>query len=112
MVDHATRLSVVVVIPSKKRTHTFSAVMKYWVALYDMVETFLTDNGGEFIHDELITLCKILNINWWEIYNIDLTDGRSPWSNGIVEKHNLVLSEWSISFLEENRCSLDLAHGI
>ena len=55
MVDHATRLSVVVVIPSKKRTHTFSSVMKYWVALYDMVETFLTDNGGEFIHDELIT---------------------------------------------------------
>ena len=93
MADHATRLSVVVFIPSKKQTHMFNAVMKYWVALYDIVEKFLTDNGGEFIHDELITLCKILNINWWRIYNIDLTDGRSPLSNGIVEKHNLVPPE-------------------
>lgn len=61
--------------------------MKYWVALYDTKETFLTDNGIEFIHDEFIILCEILNIN------INTTGGGSLWSNGIFKQHNLVLSE-------------------
>ena len=60
--------------------------MKYRVALHD-TETFLTDNGSEFIHDEFIILCEILNIS------INTTGGGSLWSNGIFKQHNLMLSE-------------------
>ena len=48
-----------------------------------------------------MTLCEVLNIKV-------LTAGaESPWSNGIVEQHNLVLSEVLNKVLQENHCSLD-----
>ena len=55
MTDHDTRLSITVVIPSKKPNHIADAIKKYWVALYDTVEKFLTDNSDEFINEEFMT---------------------------------------------------------
>ena len=59
MTDHTTKLSVTVVIPSKKPNHIANAILKYWAALYGTVEKFLIDIGGEFIIDEFMTLCDI-----------------------------------------------------
>ena len=36
--------------------------MKYWVAVYGTVDTFLTENGGEFVNEEFMLLCEALNI--------------------------------------------------
>ena len=63
----------------------------------------LTDNGGEFVNEELITLCEALNIK------VHRTGAESPWSKGIIEWHNLVLSEMLNKVLEENHSSLDIA---
>ena len=69
--------------PSKKPIHIAVTIMKHWVALYVTIENFLSDNGGEFINDNFMTL----NIN---VY----TNGaKSLWSNGIVERYSSVLSE-------------------
>ena len=50
--------------------------MKYWVAAYGRVDNFLTDNGGKFVTEEFMTLCKALNIK------VHMTGAESPWLNG------------------------------
>ena len=75
----------------------------HWVVVHGTVDKFLTDNGGEFVNEELMTLCEALNIK------VHTTGAESPWSNGIIEGHNLVLSEMLNKVLEENHCSLEIA---
>ena len=40
---------------------------------------------------------------------VHTTGAESPWSNGIIERHNSVLSEMLNKVPEENHCSLDIA---
>ena len=103
MITYFTRLPVTVILPSKKPNQIVNAIMKYWVAVYGTVDKFLTDNGSEFVNEELMTLCEALNIK------VHTTGAESPCSNGIIERHNLVLSEMLNKVLEENHCSLDIA---
>ena len=46
MTDHAIRLPVTLILPSKKPDHSANAIMKYWVAVYGTVNKFLTNKGG------------------------------------------------------------------
>ena len=41
--------------------------------------------GGEFNNGEFTSLCENFNIN------IKTTAAESPWSNGLIERHNSVL---------------------
>ena len=43
---------------------------------------FWSDNGGEFLNDELINFAAALNIN------IKMTSADAPWQNGVVERHH------------------------
>ena len=79
MIDHTTKLSVTLILPSKKPDQIVNATMKYWIAVYGTVYKFVTDNGGEFVNEELMTLCKALNIK------VHTTGAESPWLNGIIE---------------------------
>ena len=101
MIDHTTKLSVTVIMPSKKPDQI--AIMKYWVAVCGTLSKFLTDNGGEFVNEELMTQCEARNIK------VHTTGVESRGSNGIIERHNLVLAEMLNKVLEENHCSLDIA---
>ena len=40
MIDHAARLSVTVILPSKKPDQIVNTIMKYWVAVYGTVDKF------------------------------------------------------------------------
>ena len=79
MIDHTTKLSVTLILLSKKPDEIENAIMKYWIAVYGTVYKFVTDNGGEFVNEELMTLCKALNIK------VQTTGAESPWLNGIIE---------------------------
>ena len=103
IIDHATRFSATVILASKKPGEIVNAIVKYWVVVYVTVDNFSTDNEGKFINKELMTLCEVLNIK------VPITRAKSPWSNRIVQQHNLVLSEMLNKVLEKNRCSLDTA---
>ena len=103
MMDHATRLSVTVILPSKKPGQIMNAIMKYWVAVYGTVNKFLTENGGEFVNEEIMIMCEALNTK------VHTPGVESSWSNRIIEQHDLVLSEMLNKVLEENHCSLDIA---
>ena len=45
----------------------------------------LVDNGGELDNTEFETLCENFNI---KIYT---SAAESPWSNGLIERHNAIL---------------------
>lgn len=95
MIVHVTRLSVTVVITSKKPTQVVNAIIKYWVVIYGTVEKLLRYNGDEFINDKFTILCKTLNIN------IHTTGAESPWCNSIVAQNNLLPSERLNKVLEK-----------
>ena len=48
-------------------------------------------------------LCDLFGIK------IKTTAAESPWSNGLVERHNLVLAEMLDKILDDTKCSLDVA---
>ena len=64
---------------------------------------FLSNNGGEFNNEDFREMGEQLNIN------IHTTRAESPWSNGIVEKHNSVIGNMIEKVLADVNCSLEVA---
>ena len=63
----------------------------------------VVDNGGEFCNKEFITFCENLNVR------ICTTATESPWSNGLVERHNAVLGLTVSKTMEDAHCDLNIA---
>ena len=102
-VDHATRLSMSVRIASKEPRVILTALFKHFISVWGTAQKFLSDNGGEFANSQFIEMCEKLNIRFI------LTAGESPFSNGLVERHNLVLSDMLDKVLEDTDCGIDIA---
>ena len=85
MMDHATRLSSCVRISLKKPKAVLKVIFSHWISIYGSLTKFLTDNGGELINEDFAVMCKSLNVS------VKTTGADSPWSNGLVERHNLVI---------------------
>ena len=103
LIDHATRYSVSCVIHSKKKEVIVRKLFEHWITTFGCAEKFLVDNGGEFCNDEFITFCENMNIR------ICTTAAESPWSNGLVERHNAVLGLTVSKTMEDIKCDLNLA---
>lgn len=103
LIDHSTRLSASSFIPNKNPDTILTFIFKIWISIYGAPQKFLTDNGGEFANSKFIDMAKALGIT------VKTTAGESPWSNGLVERHNLVLSEMLDKVLEDTQCHPDLA---
>ena len=103
LIDHATRLSAAVQIPSKHPKAIIKTILSNWISVYGAAENFLTDNGGEFENQDFIQLCEAFNIS------VKTTGAEAPWSNGLVERHNLALSEMLNKVLEDTKCPFDIA---
>ena len=64
------------------------------------------DDGGEFDNDHFISFCENLNLR------ICATAAESPWSNGLIEWHNVILGYIVAKTMED--CKTDLSmhyHG-
>ena len=85
LVDHITRLSSSTVIPSKDPKAIIKAIFKSWIQKYGSAEK--TGNGGEFETKNFIDMCESINIRFM------LTAAKLPFSNGLKELYNLILSE-------------------
>ena len=103
LIDHATHLSASAVIPSKKPETIIKKIFQIWISVYGLPEKFLSDNGGEFANQEFVNMCEATNINF------KLTSAESPCSNGLVERHNLVLADMLDKILEETTSSIEIA---
>ena len=103
LIDHVTHLSVAVQVPSKHPKAILNAILRNWISIYGSASQFLTDNGGEFVNDDFLKLCEEFNIK------VKTTGAKAPWSNGLVEHHNLVLSEMLNKVLDDTKCPFDIA---
>ena len=61
------------------------------------------DNGGEFESSEFKDMCENFNIK------IVTTPAEAPWSNGICERHNHILTETLLKIKEDVNCSWETA---
>ncbi|XP_066913250.1 uncharacterized protein [Clytia hemisphaerica] len=103
LIDMCTRLSAATTIKDKNPTTVIEAILKTWISVYGSCEKFLVDNGGEFANEELINLAEQFGIT------IKTTAAESPWSNGIVERHNQTLSNMLDKVLNDTKCSINTA---
>ena len=103
LVDHETRLSASCVLPNKKPDTIISAVLRIWISVYGSCEKFLTGNGGEFANEEFLELSESFNIY------VKVTAAESPFSNGLVERHNLTISEMLNKVIEDTECDISVA---
>lgn len=95
IVDMCTRFSQCARVKSKKKEEILEVLFKAWIQVFGPPNKILTDNGGEFLNHDFLELCDKLNIN------MKMTAAESPWSNGIVERHNAVLNNTLNKTLEE-----------
>ena len=103
IIDHVTRLSASCRVSSKNPEVIVKSLMRIWISIFGAPTKFLSDNGGEFANEEFVTLCEQMNIT------VKTTAGESPWSNGLVERHNLVISEMLHKVLQDTNCDFDMA---
>ena len=87
IIDSATRYSAACIIKTKKKEVVVSRIFQVWISYFGAPKKFLTDNGGEFANQVLIEMNEKLGVE------TATTAGESPWSNGIVERHNATLYE-------------------
>ena len=103
IIDHATRYSSSCVIYTKKKEEVVKKLFENWITIFGNPGKILVDNGGEFCNKELITFCENLNVR------ICTTAAESPWSNGLVERHNAVLGLTVSKTMEDAHCDLNIA---
>ena len=103
LIDHATRYSASSVIRSKRKEVIVKNVFKLWITTFGTADKFLMDNGGEFCNSDFVTFCENYNIR------ICTTAAESPWSNGLVERHNAILGLTVSKVIEDTSCDLEVA---
>lgn len=103
MIDVVSRLSSGRRLNSKKPSEVIKGIFHEWLKNFGAPLKFLTDNGGEFANEEFIELCEQHNII------VKTTAAESPWSNGIIERHNATMEEMLGKVLDEKKCDFDVA---
>ena len=103
LIDHETRLSTSTFVPSKEPNVIINAIFRSWIQIFGAPEKFLTDNGGEFASAEFLEMCEAMNIT------VKVTAAEPPFSNGLVEKQNVIIADMMNKTLEESQIILDLA---
>ena len=103
IIDSATKYSAACLISSKHQDVIVSCIFRIWFTYFGFPRKFLTDNGGEFSNERFREMNEKFNIE------TATTPAESPFSNGIVERHNLILAEAMYKTIEDVRCAPDVA---
>ena len=102
LIDHATRLSAAIFVPSKHKEKIISAIFKIWISVFGPPSKYFSDNGGEFSNDDFNEMCESLNIV------VKKTAAESPFSNGLCERHNAVLEDMLLKVTCDKSIPLDI----
>ena len=87
------------IIKSKEPKEIIDSIFKIWIHIYGAPETFLTDNGGEFASSHFSEM-KI---------TVKVTAAESPFSNGLVKRHNMIIANMLDKILEDQQLDLNIA---
>ena len=97
------KISNAAVIRSKRKEIIINQLFRIWISMFGTPGKFLSDNSGEFANQEFIDFAESFGII------VKTTVAESPWSNGLCECHNLVVSECISRILEDMDYSLEIA---
>ena len=103
IIDEFTRFSSGAIITSKRPTVFVRCFIKNWIGIHGAPRKLYSDNGGEFSNDEVRDMCQNFNIE------IKTTAAYSPWSNGLLERHNYTLTEILRKVKSDQNCDWDVA---
>ena len=96
IIDMWSRYTVSVFIPRKRSSDVINALMERWIAVFGVMESIMSDNGGEFSSDEMRDVMSILNVN------LITTAAESPFQNGLCERVHAVTDMMLLKLKEEN----------
>ena len=97
--DEFSRFSTGATIGNKHPNTVIQIFLKQWISIFGTPNSIYRDNGGKFISKDVIDFCENFNIK------IKTTPAESPWSNGICERHNAIITEMLLKV--KNNCQCD-----
>ena len=66
-------------VPHCKAYYAYTTLCEHWIAKFGLPEILVTNNGTEFINNEIIKLCHQYNIK------PKPRTSHAPWTSGLVE---------------------------
>ena len=93
------------IIRSKDPSIIIKNLINHWIRIYGLPEKLYSDNGGEFNNSELQDMAENLNIT------VKTTPADSPFSNGLLERHNAVLKETLLKVRVEYKLDWEASLG-
>ena len=103
LVDIATRYCTAVVITNKKADTVVTALFTSWISRFGAPQNFFSDNGGEFDNDAMRCLGERFGV---KLMN---TAAEAPWSNGVCERLNCLLSISVQRIVSDTQCNTHIA---
>ena len=95
IVDMYSRFTVSVFVNRKKPSNIIEALMSEWCSVFGFMGSVLSDNGGEFVNQELQEVESILNIE------VLTTAAHSPFQNGLCERNHQIVDSILVKLVEE-----------
>ena len=102
-IEYLTRFSAAHTVSSRDPDEIMEKFFVIWISMFGPPQKILSDNGGEFQGEKWESICETFNI----IHRT--TAAESPFSNGICERHNLLIAEMTEKVIEDVGCSLNIA---
>lgn len=87
IIDQFTRFSAGSVLTTKRPSEIVKHFVHDWISIHGPPKKLFSDNGREFKNDEVRGMAENFNIE------VKTTAAYSPWSNGLLERHNQTLNE-------------------
>lgn len=103
IIDHFTRFSAGSIMKTKKSSEIVNSFIHTWISVHGAPQRLYSDNGGEFNIEEIRDMAENFNIE------TKTTAGYSPWSNGLLERHNQTLTEIVQNVKREKGCDWQTA---
>ncbi|VDI64595.1 Hypothetical predicted protein [Mytilus galloprovincialis] len=91
------------IIKTKKGSEFVKKFLESWISIHGSPRRLYSDNGGEFNNDEVRDMAENFNIE------VKTTAAYSPWSNGLLERHNQTLTDTLLKLKADNNCDWDIA---
>ena len=102
-IDYLTRFSAAHAVKGKDPDEIIDKFFTIWISMFGPPQRVFSDNGGEFQGEKWESFCEIFNISQ------KTTAAESPFSNGICERHNLLVAEMTEKIMEDVGCTLNVA---
>ena len=103
IIDIFTRFSAGCILKTKQSSEFVNQFLRCWISIYGAPSTLFSDNGGEFNSEIVRDMAANFNIE------IKTTAAYSPFSNGILERHNKTLTEILLKVKYDTDCDWNSA---